>query len=640
MCGIAGLLDLDARTSTEVLHARAAAMAEVLAHRGPDDEGTWADAAAGIALGHRRLAVIDLTPMGHQPMSSADGRWTLTYNGELYNFASVREDLEREGVRFRGHSDTEVLVEAIARWGLDGALGRANGMFAIAAWDGRNRALHLVRDRLGEKPLFWSHRDRTVLFASELQALRRHPGFDDDIDRDALAGYFSRGHVSSPRTIYRGASSLPPGSVLTVSADAPEPRLRRYWSLDDVVAQEPSPSRRTADDTAVDELHDLLVDAVALRSHADVPLGSFLSGGVDSSVVAALLTVGSARPVQTFTVAFDERRMDESSSARAVADHLGTVHHQIDLGVGTALAAAERMGAVYDEPHGDPSSIPTLLVAEAARAHLTVALTGDGGDEVFAGYNRHVLGEAFWHRAAPVPKRLRRFAAAGVAALPHSWAAAVARPAEGLVRNPADKLARLASILPAGDVEDLARRLVSIWPDGTGLVIGGRADERLPAFGRAASVAERLAHLDTCTTLPDGMLVKVDRASMHVALEVRVPLLDHRVVEWVWRHPFDLRLRDGTGKWILREVLRRYVPPALTDRPKMGFDPPLAAWLRGPLRSWAEDLLAPSSLLAGGFLRPEPVVAAWRDHVSGRRNEEYRLWTVLAFQSWLRAHHG
>ena len=635
MCGIAGLLDLDARTSLDALHALAADMAEVVAHRGPDDRGTWADAAAGVAFGHRRLAIIDLSASGHQPMTSADGRWTITYNGELYNFASLRRQLETEGAAFRGHADTEVLVEAIAAWGLDGALAKANGMFALAAWDGREAELHLVRDRLGEKPLFWARAGRTVLFASELQALRRHPDFDDTIDRDALAGYFSLGRVAGPRTIYERAGSLPPGSILTLARAHPEPRMRRYWSLDDVARQ---PVRPIDDADAVVELHDLLVDAVSLRAHADVPLGAFLSGGVDSSTIVALLAA-SGRSVQTFTIGFDERRMDESAAARSVAAHLGTDHHEVEVGADVALAGVERLGAVYDEPHGDPSSLPTLLVSEAARTRMTVALTGDGGDEVFAGYNRHVLGEAFWRRAAPVPPRLRSLVGIGAGAVPHGWARRMGTPAEGLVRNPADKLARLAAILPASDVDDLARRLLAIWPDGSDLVVRGRAASSFPELPRDGSVAERLAYLDTLTTLPDDMLVKVDRASMHVALEVRVPLLDHRVVEWVWGHPFDLRLRHGTGKWILREVLARYVPRELTERPKMGFDPPLGAWLRGPLLSWAEDLLAPRRLLADGYLRPEPIARAWREHLSGRHNHEYRLWSVLAFQSWLDHRH-
>ena len=636
MCGIAGLFDLRAATTLAHLHEEAATMARVVAHRGPDDDGTWADAAAGVGFGHQRLSIIDPSAAGHQPMTSADGRWTVTYNGELYNFAELRGALEGAGVGFAGGSDTEVLVEALAAWGLDATLRRANAMFALAAWDARDRALHLVRDRLGEKPLYWSLAGATLLFASEVQALRRHAGFDDGIDRDALAAYFSRSYVPGPATIYRGARKLPPGSILSISAERPEPRIRPFWSLADVVSQ----GVEAVDDAeAVDELEALLGDAVALRQRADVPLGAFLSGGVDSSVVVALLAQGSPRPVQSFTIAFDEPGVDESASARAVAAHLGTEHHQIDLGPDVGLAAAARLGAVYDEPFGDPSALPTLLVSEAARSHLTVALTGDGGDEVFAGYNRHVLGDAFWRRASRLPVGVRRPSARLVGAVPHSWVRVAARPAERIVRNPADKVARLARILPATGVDDLVERLTATWPAGHGLVLGGTDRSTAPVLPRTGGVAERLAFHDTLTTLPDDMLVKVDRASMHVALEVRVPLLDHRVVEWAWRRPFDLRLRGGAGKWALRQVLDRHVPRALTDRPKMGFDPPLAEWLRGPLRAWAGDLLSPSRLRADGHLRAAPIAEAWRQHQRGVANRDYELWAVLAFHSWLDAHH-
>ena len=638
MCGISGVLDPDAASTEEELHRLAGAMASVVAHRGPDDDGVWVDAAAGIGFGHRRLAIIDLSSCGHQPMTSRDGRWTITYNGELYNFGQLRRELEAAGVAFRGHADPEVLVEAVAVWGLEGALARANGMFAFAAWDGRDRSLHLVRDRLGEKPLYWGRAGPTVVFASELQALRRHPGFDDTIDRDALAAYFRRGRVPHPQSIYVGASALPPGSILTFSKGSPEPVITRYWSLAHLAS---APVTPIADGDAVDALHELLLDSVSLRAVADVPLGAFLSGGIDSTTVVALLAATTDRPVRTFTIGFDDPGMDESAAARAVASHLGTQHEEVAVGADVALTAVGRLGAVHDEPFGDPSALPTLLVCEAARAHMTVALSGDGGDEVFAGYNRHVLGASFWARASRVPAGLRNVAAVGVGAVPHRWVRRAGTAAERFVRNPADKVAKLATILPATDAADLGERLLAVWPPGSELVIGGRDARSADAsLGRSGGVAEQLAFLDTATTLPDDMLVKVDRASMHVALEVRVPLLDHRVVEWVWRHPFELRLRDGVGKWALRQVLARYVPPALTDRPKMGFDPPLGAWLRGPLRSWADDLLSPQRILADGFLRPEPVSAAWRGHLSGRRNADYQLWSVLAFQQWLDAHHA
>ena len=634
MCGIAGLLDLDARSTPTELHEQAARMADVIRHRGPDDHGTWADPSAGVAFGHQRLAIIDLSDAGHQPMTSSDRRWTVTFNGELYNFPELRRDLEAGGVRFRGHADTEVLVEALAHWGLDETIRRANAMLAMAAWDASSRELHLVRDRLGEKPLYWSRRGRSFLFASELEALRRHPAFDDEIDRDALALYFARSFVPAPKTIYRGAHKLEPGTVLTISQLQPEPRIRSYWSLAEVMA---GPIDRVGDDEAIGELDELLDDAVRMRRQADVPIGAFLSGGIDSSAVVALLAAGGASPVRTFTIGFGDRAMDETDQARAVASYLGTDHHEIELSPDLAISSVGRLGRVYDEPFGDPSSLPTLLVCEAARSTLTVALSGDGGDEVFAGYNRHVLGERLWRRAARTPRPLRVAAAAAVGAVPHSWMRSAGRPLERALRNPADKLERLARILPARTEDDLARRLLTTWA-GVDLVIGGDGEVQLPPQPRAGGIAERLAYVDTLTTLPDDMLVKVDRASMHVALEVRVPLLDHRVVEWVWRRPFDLRLRDGVGKWALREVLARHVPRSLTDRPKMGFDPPMRAWLRGPLRPWAEDLLSTGRLQDEGLLRPEPIARAWREHQAGRKNHEYQLWSVLAFQSWIDAH--
>lgn len=649
MCGIAGLIDSAASRAEPDLHAAVEAMADALQHRGPDDAGTWADAAAGVALGFRRLAIIDLSPQGRQPMASADGRYVLVFNGEVYNYRALRQELERAApaVRFRGHSDTEVLVEAIAHWGLAPTLSRVNGMFAFALWDRGERRLHLVRDRLGEKPLHYGWIGHTFLFASELQALRAHPAFDATIDRGALALFLRLSYVPAPRSIYAGIAKLPPGTYLTVDPARPGalPAPVSYWSAravaeEGVAAPEPGDASH-----AVAALDTLLRDAVRLRLEADVPLGAFLSGGVDSSTVVALMQAQSSRPVQTFTIGFHEEAYDEAAHARAVARHLGTEHTEVYLRPGEALDAIPRLPALYDEPFSDPSQLPTLLVADLARRNVTVALSGDGGDELFGGYNRYFWGRSLWRRIGWMPRGLRGTAVSALTAVsPRTWEAVFDRlgpalPAGMRQRNPGDKLHKLAEIVGVEHAEAMYLGLVSHWKDPGALVLGADEPPTLltdrAAWADLPDFTQRMMYLDLVTYLPDDILAKVDRATMAVGLEARVPLLDHRVVEYAWHVPLRWKLRGGQGKWLLRQVLYQYVPPSLVERPKMGFGVPLDAWLRGPLRDWAAALLDERRLRHEGLLDAGPILAKWREHQSGERNWQYYLWDVLMFQAWL-----
>jgi asparagine synthase (glutamine-hydrolysing) len=643
MCGIAGFLDASATGSPERSKAVAIRMVRTLAHRGPDDEGAWIDPEAGVALAHRRLAIVDLSADGHQPMVSADGRWVLTYNGEIYNHRELRTELEARQHRFRGQSDTEVLLAAVCEWGLAGALGRCNGMFAAALWDRDERRLHLCRDRLGEKPLYYGWDRRLFLFASELRAIRAHPEFRCELDRSAIALFLRHGYVGAPRCAYRGLEKLVPGTIASVDPRRPgDVTLAAYWSARGAV--ERGKGRRfqgTAED-AVSELHRLLVDSVRLRMVADVPVGAFLSGGVDSSTVVALAQAHGHAPARTFSVGFPFEAYDEATHARRVAAHLGTAHTELYVTGADAAAVVPEMARLYDEPFADASQIPTYLVARLARTAVTVGLSGDGGDELFAGYSRYDIAARLWRSIGWVPHGLRSALARIVAATP----AIAARSAVRLLgrghrirRTDAEVLRAVANLLVSRDSLSLYRAIMSgggdpdpwdLGPlDSAPVPRGDDLPECLDAF------VERMMFWDTTTYLPDDILTKVDRATMGVGLEARVPFLDHRVFEFAWSLPAELKVRDGVAKWPVRQVLDRYVPRALVDRPKAGFGVPLAAWLRGPLRAWAEDLLAAGALRRQDVLEPALVRRMLDEHLSGARDWHNRLWPALSLAAWL-----
>ena len=636
MCGLAGFVGRQGRIGE--LERIATAMARTLVHRGPDDEGIWVDAEAGVGLAHRRLSIRDLSPLGHQPMRSASGRFVVVYNGEIYNADELRAELQSCGLAFRGTSDTEVLVEACAHWGVEPTLARLVGMFAFALWDCRERTLVLVRDRLGIKPLFWSTHGGMLSFASELKALRALPGWDPPIDRSALAAFMRHGYVPAPRSIFVDTHKLDAGHLLVLRPGR-APEIRTWWSLRDRLP-ELAEDRILDDGDATAQLDALARDAVKRRMIADVPIGAFLSGGIDSSTVVALMQAQSTRPVRTFSIGFWEPRYDEAIHARTVAAHLGTDHTELYVTPEEALGVIPDLPRFWDEPFADSSQIATLLVSRLAREQVTVALSGDGADELFGGYTRYAWTERIWNGLRRIPTPLR---AAGAAAMlrvrPRAWSTlAHALPARWRPTHFADRVRKLGELAGLAGPEALYRDLVSHWKDPAALVFadeeskGALWDRSLRSS--TDSLAEWMQLVDTITYLPDDILTKVDRASMAVGLEARVPLLDHRLVELAWRMPASVRCKDGVPKAVLRRVLAAHVPAPLVVRPKMGFGVPIDSWLRGPLRDWAEALLAPSRLRRAGFVDSEIVEPIWRAHLSGRADEHYRLWNVLAFCAW------
>ena len=645
MCGIAGFLLAEARLGAGALAAATAAMTDAIAHRGPDDAGVWTDAAAGVALGHRRLSILDLSAAGHQPMLSADGRFVLSFNGEIYNFQELRAELEGKGHRFRGHSDTEVLLAGIGEWGVEATLRRCNGMLAFALWDAEARTLTLARDRLGKKPLYYGCFAGSWLFGSELKALMAHPAFRRSIDRDALATYLRFDYLPAPWCIFQGVRKLPPASFVVLhaglGADAAPPTA--YWSARQAAEDGARQPFSGSFEEATDALAGLLADAVGKRMIADVSLGALLSGGIDSTTVVALMQAATRRPVKTFCIGFHEAAMNEAEHAAAIARHLGTDHAELYLSAADALALVPRLPEIYDEPFADPSQLPTLLVSQLARQQVTVAVTGDGGDEMFAGYAAYPRCLQQWRRWRRIPARVRdgiAGAAGAAAAIP--WLAdgrsrgAAARRLRKLAGKLAGRTARLRGATPVAMLA--GKRTACEWPQ---LLVPGA--HLLPTVltdpARAAAVADPLLamqQVDIEGYLTDDVLVKVDRASMAVALEVRSPLLDWRITEFALSLPAAMKLApDGTGKRVLRAVLARHVPQALWDRPKAGFSVPIEAWLRGPLRDWAETLLEERLLQQGGLLAPAPVRRLWAQHQAGTHNHERVLWSLLIFQAWL-----
>jgi asparagine synthase (glutamine-hydrolysing) len=664
MCGFAGFITTNASLAlTEIGRT----MADTIWHRGPDDGGVWADDAAGVCLSHRRLSIVDLSAAGHQPMVSDSGRFVLAFNGEIYNHMALRAALQEVDAApvWRGHSDTETLLACIEHRGIEATLKGCVGMFAIAVWDKQSRTLTLARDRLGEKPLYYgwvgSGSKCSLVFGSELKALKAYPGFDALVCRKALTQYMRFLYVPAPRSIFQGIFKLEPGCVLTVTGPPPShPPLcplrpgqvygsvavERWWSLDSKVKVGGS-NLLTGEDEALKLLEEQLTESVSIQSLADVPLGAFLSGGVDSSTIVALMQLQSSRPVKTFTIGFDEADFDESPFARAVADHLGTDHHEMRVTAQMAQDVIPSLPWMYDEPFADASQIPTHLVCRAARQHVTVALSGDGGDELFGGYNRYFWGPRIWKRLSVLPAPTRKLLGSALAALSVSGWNALGAPllgrGNGVVRL-GDKVHKLADRLShVQNMEGLYLSLVSEWTDPASLVLGednanfteppSQLDDPLPLPDMEQPLP--MMFRDAMTYLPDDVLCKVDRAAMACSLETRVPFLDHRVVELAWQLPLNMKVRANTGKWALRQVLYKYVPKELIERPKAGFAIPIGHWLRGPLRDWAESLISEQRLQSEGYLRPAPIRQAWAEHLSGKRDNASKLWSVLMFQAWL-----
>jgi asparagine synthase (glutamine-hydrolysing) len=657
MCGIAGYLDSTTSTSAERLSAIGLSMGRALAHRGPDDEGSWMDAAAGVVLAHRRLSILDLTAEGHQPMHSAEGRYVVSFNGEIYNWPELRAELEARAHRFRGHSDTEVMLAAIVEWGLLRAAARFNGMFAAAVWDRSERRLHLLRDRFGEKPLYYGWSGSRFVFASELKSIAACPEVALALDRDVVALYLRHGQVGGARCIWAGLAKVLPGQVVSV---APERRgeveARAFWSAR-AVAERATSSRASGGATEEEllaDLHRALMASVRRRMVSDVPLGAFLSGGIDSSTIVALMQAQSDRPVKTFTIGFLDDTFDEAAHARAVAAHLGTEHTELYVTGDDALAVVPDLPRVYDEPFADSSQIPTCLVAALARRSVTVGLSGDAGDELFGGYARYRVADRLWRGVGWMPRRARAAVAGVIEASPGVvWEAArrvLGRRAFHVRRrDPASGLRAIARLVRSDDVADLYARLMTGGGALVAAVVGASEPPPWPADDGSPwtirHLVERMMLWDTIGYLPDDILTKVDRSTMAVGLEARVPFLDPEVFELAWRLPLEVKIRGGVGKWPVRQILHRYVPRALVDRPKMGFGVPLASWLRGPLREWAHDLLEPRRLEAQGLLDAAPVAAMLEEHMAGTRDRHHELWALLVLQAWLdttgaRTHRG
>ena len=645
MCGIAGYLSRSGAPGGDEANRLLGAMGGALSHRGPDSGGVWADVEQGIGFSHRRLAIVDLSPAGAQPMHSQSGRYVITFNGEIYNHMDLRRALEEagRGVDWSGHSDTETLLAGFDAWGVGPTLERTIGMFAFALWDRSDKTLVLARDRLGEKPLYYGWQGRgsgaALLFGSELKALARHPAFEGEVNRDALALFMRHGYIPAPHSIYRGIAKLVPGTYLTIPAGATEGTVRTYWSAADAAAKGVSDPLAGSAEEAVDGLEALLMDAVGKQLMSDVPLGAFLSGGIDSSTIVSLMQAQSSRPVRTFTIGFDEEGFNEAEHAKAVAAHLGTDHIELYVTPGDALDVIPRLPALYDEPFADSSQIPTFLVSQLARRHVTVALSGDAGDELFGGYERYDRAEQLWKRVGFLPAPLRRAAGAAIRVAPRRAWNRLGRLARvsGRYSTPGDMVHKGAKLLGSRSAAELSVAIGDRW-DGGRVVLGGTEPATLLSSGHlelGRSPVDTMMAIDLVTYLPDDILAKVDRAAMAVSLETRVPFLDHRVVEYAWRLPLELKRRPGRSKWAIREILGRHVPRELIERPKMGFSVPVASWLRGPLKGWAEDLLGERRLEQQGYFQPDAIRRAWRAHQGGEANMQAQLWTALMFQSWL-----
>jgi len=658
-CGVVGLwcagekqgLESSVRLMTDVIH-----------HRGPDDGSVWIDDSVGIAIGHRRLSIVDLSPAGYQPMTSACGRFVLVFNGEIYNHVQLRNEStvqSHQSTNWRGRSDTETLLACFEVWGVEATLNKTVGMFALALWDKEEKKLYLARDRMGEKPLYYGWLNGVFVFGSELKALKAYPGFSNAVSRDALALYLQYNYVPAPHSIYENIYKLEPGCFLSLTSDAiltplaTAPvvgeqytglLLHRWWSLADKV-QNQSDLLIHSENAALDGLDNRLRESIRLQSIADVPLGAFLSGGVDSSAIVALMQSEAVSPVKTFTIGFSESEHNEAGYATDVAKHLGTEHTELYLSSNDALDVIPKLPELYDEPFADSSQIPTFLVSQMAKQHVTVALSGDGGDELFGGYNRYLWSRRIWAKTSWLPFSARRALGQLLLSQPSSRIdhvaqflfSLVSRDGVRLVGEKVHKVAEL--LLQAKSVDDLYRSVISTWKSPLPIIgaFGGDLFSHLSYIPDFSSAEERMMYLDSVSYLPDDILCKVDRAAMGVSLETRVPFLDHRVVEYAWQLPLSMKIRDGQGKWLLRQLLYKHVPKELIERPKQGFGIPLSEWLRGPLRDWAESLLDEQRLKEEGYFYPEPIRHKWNEHISGQGNWQHHLWSVLMFQSWLEA---
>jgi asparagine synthase (glutamine-hydrolysing) len=644
MCGLVGFLGSigNIELANEAVLER---MANTIVTRGPDDAGYWVDTASNIGLGHRRLAIVDLSSAGHQPMVSGSGRYVMVYNGEIYNHMDCRTAPQMKNASWRGHSDTETLLAGFDAWGIQGAVERSIGMFAFAVWDKTTLTLTLGRDRLGEKPLYYGWQGQgtqaTFLFGSELKALKAHPAFEAVIDRNALCLLLRHNYIPAPYSIYQGIAKLEAGCMLSVSLAQPAPKVTRYWSAAGVAVKGKSVPFAGTPDQAVDNLDTLLKFAVRQQMMADVPLGAFLSGGIDSSTIVALMQTQSTRPVKTFTIGFNEEGYNEAVHAKAVAKHIGTEHTELYVSASQAMDVIPQLPSLYCEPFADSSQIPTFLVSQLAKQHVTVSLSGDAGDELFCGYNRYQITEKLWRKLSIVPSPLRAMLAKGITTLSPSVWDGLANAIPGAARYAAfgDKLHKGAGVLASTTVDELYLGMVSHIRNPAEWVIGGQEPPTQLTGLRpnldGLNAVERMMALDAISYLPDDILVKVDRAGMGVSLESRVPFLDHRVVEFACSLPLEYKLRHGQTKWPLRQVLYRYVPQALIERPKMGFGIPLHDWLRGPLRDWCEALISAERLGKEGYFQAAPIRTMWMEHLSGKKNWAHQLWGILMFQAWL-----
>lgn len=650
MCGIAGVLNIS--LSIDMWEDCLRRMANAIAHRGPDDEGTWFDVQAGVGLAHRRLSIIDLSSEGHQPMMSFSGRYVIVYNGEVYNFGELRSSLEGNGIKWRGRSDTEVILAAIETWGIDGAVQRFIGMFAFALWDRKEQDLYLCRDRLGIKPIYYSRNGRTVLFGSELKAIKAHAGFVSEINRDAITLFLRHNYIPAPYSIYKNTWKLKPGHILKIPIEVVNngqelPESYPYWSAKTIAETGQKNVFDCSEFEAVEQLEDLLRDAVKIRMISDVPLGVFLSGGIDSSVVTALMQAQSSQPVKTFSIGFHEAEYNEAQYAKSIAEYLGTEHTELYLTSDDALKVIPYLPQLWDEPFSDSSQIPTFLLSKMTRDHVSVSLSGDGGDELFGGYDRYFLGQSLWRKIGWMPVFCKKGIASVLFSIsPDNWDRAL-KPllvcSQGMVKQKiqvsGDRLHKLAEILCEETFESMYLGLISHWKKPAQVVVNG--SEPLTIFKEhgiypgLSDDMHKMMFLDLVTYLPDDILTKVDRASMGVSLEVRVPILDHRVVEFAWRLPLSMKIQTDRGKKLLRRILYKYVPKELIERPKMGFGIPIDFWLRGPLREWAEELLSKDRLEKDGFFNPLIIRKIWKEHLTGKRNWQYYLWDVLVFQGWL-----